>query len=177
MNFGQEFVQLDKRTHDRKSFDCGTKELNDFIRMYAARHMKAGVSKTMVLPADEKLENGKYPICAYYTIAPSAISVDELPEDQARKLPHYPVPVFLLAQMAVNSECQNKGLGKVTLIKALEYMVDIYQRIPAYAVIVDCLNAGISDFYSKYGFKYLCDFSGKERMFLPMKTVISLFSL
>ncbi len=177
MNPGSEFAKFDKAVHDRISFNCGESELNEFIRLHAARHMKAGVSITMVLPAEQKLENMKYPICAYYTVTPSSISRKELPALQARKLPHYPVPVFLLAQMAVNSECQNSGLGKVTLIKALEYLQKISSRLPAYAVIVDCLNKGVTDFYSRYGFKHLCEHNGRMRMFLPMKTVNELFSL
>ncbi|OPL19109.1 MAG: hypothetical protein AVO35_12440 [Candidatus Aegiribacteria sp. MLS_C] len=158
----------------RACFDVAADHI-PFIRLRAARHMKAGVSKTMVHPADEKMENGKYPICAYYTMAPSSISVNELLKKQAGKLPHYPVPVYLLARMAVNSECQGKGLGKITRIKVLEYMSGICESMPAWAVIVDCLNSGTSSFYSKYGFKYLFDYNGKERIFLPMKTVLSLF--
>lgn len=176
MNPTREFVKFDKAIHDRNSFECNESELNDFIRFYAAKHMKAGISITHVLPADEELENGKHPICAYYTVVPSSIARKELPAKQAKKLPYYPVPVFLLAQMAVHSDCQSTGLGKVTLIKALEYLLKISYKLPAYAVIVDCLNEGVSDFYSKYGFLHLCEYDGRERMFLPMKTVSALFN-
>jgi hypothetical protein len=44
------FVELDKTLDDRKSFDCGEKELNDFIASFAARHCEAGTSRTLVLP-------------------------------------------------------------------------------------------------------------------------------
>jgi len=176
MNPAREFVKFNKSIHDRNSFECNESELNDFIRLYAARHMKAGISITFVLPAQEKLENGKHPICAYYTVAPGSISRNEFPASQARKLPHYPVPVFLLAQLAVNADCQNSGLGKVTLIKALEYLLKVSSRLPAYAVIVDCLNKSVSDFYSRYGFKHLCEHNGRMSMFLPIKTVVELFS-
>jgi GNAT superfamily N-acetyltransferase len=174
MSWAHEFVELNKAIHDRASFDCGEAELNVFIQTQAAKHMKVGISKTMLLPASVPLDDGKYPICAFYTIAPSSIRRDTLPEALVRKVPRYPVPVFLLAQMAVHLKYHGQGLGKVTLVKALEYLWEINSRMRAFAVIVDCLK-NAEQFYSKYGFETLCDHNGKARMFMPMKTVAKLF--
>ena len=175
MTCAKEFVELNKVIHDRASFDCGESELNKYIQTQAARHMKARISTTMLLPGSVPLPNGKYPICAFYTIAPGSISRKNLPKVLARKLPDYPVPVFLLAQMAVHSKYHNQGFGKITLIKALEYLWDVNAHMKAYAVIVDCLNERIERFYSKYGFEILCKHNGKTRMFIPMKTIAQLF--
>ena len=175
MTWRDEFVRLDKAIHDRRSFDCGEVELNEFIRNKAARHMLAGISTTMLLPASKPLPSGKYPICAFYTIAPSSIEKESLPAARARKLPHYPVPVFLLAQMAAHQEYHGQGLGKITLVKALEYFVEINAHMRAYAIIVDCLNEAAQRFYAKYDFELLSPYNGRTRMFLPMKTAERLF--
>ncbi|MCW9023159.1 MAG: GNAT family N-acetyltransferase [Gammaproteobacteria bacterium] len=175
MSWSKAFVELDKTKHDRVSFDCGEEGLNTFLQTYAAKHMEVGVSRTMVLPASIPLPGGKYPLCAFYTITPSSISRETLPEQFAKKLPHYPVPVFLLAQLAVHSEYHSQSLGKVTLIKALEYLYEINAHLKAYAVVVDCLNDNAREFYLKYGFEVLCEYNGRVRMFTPMKTVEQLF--
>ena len=175
MNWADEFVELNRDIHDRASFDCGEVELNDFIQTFAAKHMEASVSSTMLLAASTPLPNGKYPICASYTIVPSSISKETLPEARSRKLPHYPVPVFLIAQIAVHLECQGHGLGKITLIKSLEYLWKVNSLMRAYAIIVDCLNENAERFYSKYGFQILDYDSGRTRMFIPMETVEMLF--
>ena len=175
MSWANEFVELDKAIHDRASFDCGEDDLNTFIQTHAARHMEAGISTTMLLSASKQLPNGKYSICAFYTITPGSILRDTLPEADKKKLPFYPVPVFLLAQMAVHSDYQGQGLGKIALIKALEYLLDINSHMRAYAVIVDCLSENIEKFYSKYGFEVLYRNKGRVRMFLPMKTIAMLF--
>jgi len=175
MSCSKEFIELDKSIHDRDSFNCAEAELNEFIRTKAAKHMDIGISRTMLLPALVPLPNGKYPICAFYTIAPSSISRETLPEKLVKKLPHYPVPVLLLAQLAVHSEYQGQGLGKTTLIKALEHLWEINSHMRAYAVIVDCLNENARQFYLKYGFEVLCSCNGKVRMFLPMNIVGQLF--
>ena len=176
MSWSKEFLELDKAIHDRASFDCGEEELNQFIRTQAAKHMQVGISRTMVLPASNPLPNKKTPICAFYSIAPSSISRDSLPDSRAKKLPKYPVPVFLLAQLAVHREFHGKGLGKICLIKALEYLWDINAHMRAYAIVVDCLTESAEKFYAKYGFEMLCKHNGRTRMFISMRTVEQLFT-
>ncbi len=175
MSWSKKFVELDKRIHDRNSFDCGEEELNNFIKTKAAKHMAAGISRTMVLPAANPLPDGKYPICSFYTITGSEIARETLPEELSKQLPYYPVPVFLIAQLAVHSEYRGEGLGKISLVKALEYLWDINSHLKAYAIIVDCLNDDAQAFYTKYDFEILCKHNDRTRMFLPMKTVAQLF--
>lgn len=175
MTFSKEFIELNKSIHDRDSFDCGEKELNYFIKTKASKHMELGISRTLVLPSLNPLNNGKYEICSFYTIVPSSISRKNLPDNLAKKLPFYPIPVFLLAELAVNSNYHGKGLGKITLIKALQFSLEVNLFMKAYAVIVDCLNQNAESFYLKYGFEKLLNYDGRTRMFLPMKTIESLF--
>jgi predicted N-acetyltransferase YhbS len=175
MKYSKTFVELNKAIHDRAGFDCGVVELNTFLQRHAFRHMKVGVSKTMVLPASEKLSNQKYPICSFYTVAPSSIQRETLPQNLLKSLPHYPVPVFLIAQLAVNKKVHGQQLGEITIIKALEFLWQVNQQMRAYAVVVDCINDSVEKFYQKYGFHLLYKNLGKVRMFLPMKTVDQLF--
>lgn len=176
MNWAKEFVELSKSKHDRDSFDCGEPELNTFLKSQATRHIDAGISRTMVLPAQTTLLNHKQPICAFYTIAASSISREQLPTSMAKKLPRYPIPVFLLAQLAVHKEFHAKGLGKVSLIKSLEYLWEVNHYMKVYAVVVDCLTDSAQSFYEKYGFELLCEHNGRVRLFLPMKTIDQLFA-
>lgn len=176
MSWSKAFEELSKSKHDRDSFDCGESELNTFIQTQAAKHMQAGISRTMVLSGTAPLLNQKYPICAFYSVAPSSICRETLPASLAKKLPHYPVPVFLLAQLAVHKEFHGSGLGKVSLIKALEYLWGVNAHMRAYAIVVDCLTDSAQSFYQKFGFQVLCEHNGRVRMFLPMKTVGQLFN-
>jgi GNAT superfamily N-acetyltransferase len=174
MTPGKEFVELDKLLHDRKSFDCGQAELNDFLSGSAVRHREAGISRTMVLPEDGA--NKPMGICAYYTLSHTEIKRDVLPVSLAKKLPRYPIPVILIAQLAVHLRTQGNGLGKTTLISALEHALRIDQHLPSYAVVVDVLNDDIQLFYEQYGFQILHRHNERTRLFLPMKTVAQLFS-
>lgn len=176
MSWGKEFVELSKAKHERSLFDCGESELNTFIKTQAVKHMQANISRTMVLPSSQPLLNQKYAICAFYTVAPSSISRETLPTQLAKKLPKYPTPVFLLAQLAVHKEFHGSGLGKVSLIRALKYLWQVNQHMRAYAIVVDCLTDSAQAFYMKFGFEVLCEHNGRIRMYLPMKTVNQLFN-
>lgn len=166
------FIELDKSIHDRKSFDCGTEELNNFLQQFAMRHRDAGISKTMVLPA----KDNEADICAYYTLSHTEIQRQTLPQKLAKKLPHYPIPVMLIAQLAVHKAAQGHGLGKVSLIRALQYAYEVNLHLPSYAVVVDALDDAVQGFYEQYGFKVLDTDNHRTRLFLPMKAVAQLFT-
>jgi len=172
----KEFVALNKSVHDRDSFDCGESELNTFIKKQAAKHMHAGISRTMVLPSAVPLPNQKFPICSFYCVAPSSIDRDSLPASLGKKLPRYPIPVFLLTQLAVHKEFHGSGLSKVSLSKALQYLWEVNAHMQACAIVVDCLSDSAESFYSKFGFEVLCEHNGRVRMYIPMKTVSTLFA-
>ncbi len=165
------FVELDKKIHNRKSFDCGNEALNVFLIRFAARHREAGISLTMVLPAQENEAD----ICAYYTLSHTEIERKTLSVPFAKKLPHYPIPVLLLAQLAVDHTLQGQGLGKLTLIRALRHCYEINAHLPSYAVVLDLIGEGVQHFYVQYGFQSLEVRKGRTRLFLPMKTVEALF--
>ena len=167
MTTSKTFVELEKASHDRLTFNCGEEELNTFVRQQALRHMKANISRTMVLAESDRQTKQK--ISAFYTIAPSSISRQQLPKNKAKKLPAYPIPVFLIAQLAVDKKQQGTGLGKITLVKALEHLYKINDHMRAYAVVVDCLNKKAEGFYSKFGFRVIGQLKSsiKDR-YLPM---------
>ena len=170
------FVELNKTTHDRKSFDCNSDELNQFLQLFAARHKDAGISKTMVLPSAEPGLSGKLDICAFYTLSHTEIERQTLPAPLAKKLPGYPIPVMLIAQLAVHKACKGQGLGKATLIRALRHCLSINIHLPSFAVVVDALEEGVQKFYEQYGFHKLENHNERVRLYLSMKTITKLFS-
>lgn len=165
------FVELDKKQHNRKGFDCGQPELNAFLQQYAQRHRDAGISKTMVLL--DKANSDK--IRSYYTLSHSEVKRQSLPPRLAKKLPHYPIPVMLIAQLAVDTKMHGQGLGKITLVNALEHAYRVNLHLPSYAVVVDALDSSVQSFYEQYGFQVLDHDAKRARLFLPMKTVAQLF--
>ncbi len=127
---------------------------------------------TMVLPAKESEAD----ICAYYTLSHTEIKRQTLPKSVAKKLPYYPIPVMLIAQLAVNKKAQGQGLGKITLIRALQHAGEINEHLPSYAIVVDALDNQVQGFYESFGFTALDTHNHRKRLYMTMQTVVQLFS-
>lgn len=171
----KQFVPLDKTLHDRAGFDCGKPELNAFIQRNAAQNMKAKLNYTWVLPAAGAPKGEKKPICAYYTLSVCHVERETLPDDLGKRYPNYPLPVFILAQLAADKRCQGQKLGSVTLISALRRCALLSQggKVPAIAVILDVLDADALRFYQRFGsFRELKTGGGELlRLFIAMTVV------
>jgi len=173
------FVPLDKTKHDRNAFDCGVQALNTFLIRHARRGMDTGVSYTWVLPEAETAKAGKKRICAWYTLTVAHVEHADMPPDTAKRLPRYPLPVFVLAQLAVDSRCQKQGLGDIALINALRRCAQLSRKgqVPSIAVVVDVLNNRAMRFYQRYpDFKPLntSPRHQQKRLFIPMKVIAQL---
>ena len=74
---------------------------------------------------------------------------EEIPS--GKRLPGYPVPIMLLARLAVDEQFQGDRLGETTLISALQKSVELTEAgLPALGVIVDVLNEDALSFYQHY---------------------------
>jgi predicted N-acetyltransferase YhbS len=112
-------------------------------------------------------------VLGYFTLAASAISFEQMPEASSRKLPKHPVPVVLLARLAVDQSTQGMRLGEGLLLDALERSLALSAKMGIHAVEVDAIDDEAASFYRKYGFSPLVDHS--LHLFLPIATVGKLF--
>ena len=143
----QTFVAADKGLHELRSFDCGKPSMNEFLARFAIKYGKSGLSRTYVLA--EVSKGSKKPIAAYYTLAASTVSRTDIPAKQS--LPAYPVPVVMLARLAVNNRHQGRGIGAKTLVYALRQAVILGRAgLPAFGLILDVLDNQALEFYQYF---------------------------
>jgi GNAT superfamily N-acetyltransferase len=107
---------FDKAKHQRSSFCCGEPMLDEFIRAYVTQYEKRRLGKTFVAVRAEDVRR----VVGYYTLAAGAVAFAHLPQEVAKKLPKHPVPVILLARLAIDRTVQGQGLGEKLLVDALE---------------------------------------------------------
>lgn len=149
MSFANNFEVANASLHDLKNFNCGKPSLNEYLSRYAIKNNSLGVSRTWVLPCQSN--EPKAPVAAYYTLASSAVSRESLPP-QEKTLPAYPVPIILLARLAVSGDHHNKQLGIKTLIHALRAAYSFHQKgLPAIGVVIDVLDDDAMRFYNHVG--------------------------
>lgn len=110
--------------------------------------------------ADEKAVMG------YYTLAASAVQFENLPLHQ---LPQYPVPMILLARLAVGLSFQGRGVGRELLVNALSRCQQVAEGIGVLGVEVVALNADARRFYLQHGFTPLAD--DPLHLYITLKTI------
>lgn len=150
--------------HDRTAFSCGRPPLDDFIRARVSQYEKRRLGKTFVA-----VPPGNPRVIGYYTLSSAALAFEHLPPDASRKLPKHPVPVVLLARLAVDQSVQGQGLGEGLLLDALQRTLTLSSSLGVHAVEVDALDDAAAAFYRKYGFTALLD--NPLHLYLPIATI------
>jgi GNAT superfamily N-acetyltransferase len=101
-----------EQIHDLAAFDCGSPALNDYLRKYAWANYRGRAARTYVAARGNR-------VVGYYTRAAGSVHRDDTPPRVAQGLGNYPVPIILLARLAVDRSEQGKGLGAALLRDAI----------------------------------------------------------
>ena len=155
--------QLTKR-HSREDFSCGRPPLDDFIRYRVSQYARRKLGQTYVA-----VRAGDTAVLGYYTLAAGSVSFEHLPADATRRLPRHPIPVVLLARLAVDQSFQGVRLGERLLLNALGRCLVLSDSVGVHAVEVLALDEGAAGFYRKYGFTPMLD--APLRLYLPIDAV------
>ncbi len=131
--------------HRLEDFACGETSLDDWLRRRALINQTTGASRTFVVTD----ESGQ--VLAYYALAAGAVSHQESPGAIRRNMPD-PVPVMVLARLAVDQRLQGQQVGGALLKDALHRAISVAQNIGVRALLVHALNDRARQFYAHYGF-------------------------
>lgn len=155
--------------HDRAIFSCGQEALDQYIKTQASQDAKRHYAASFVL-----VEKGGKKVLGYYTLSSFGINLQDLPEETVKKLPRYPiVPATLLRRLAVDDDQHGKGLGELLLMDALHRSLDQADVIGSAALVVEAMDKKAFEFYKHFEFLSFAD--RKDRLYLPMKTILKLF--
>lgn len=167
------FEVLDKQNHNREDFDCGAKELNDFLRDQANQRQKRHNAVTHVA-VDMDSTNIPKIIYGYYTLSNYCIDFSILPASASKKIPNKEkVPCLKLGRPARNKLYSNAGFGEVILMEVFRKAISLSSEVGIYLIDVDVLNEGVSEFYKKYSFSEFLDDS--QYMFITLETIKKTF--
>ena len=105
-------VEKLRRSHDVESFDCGQEDLNRFLIRHALQNQNASASQTYVALVESE-------IVGFYTLVYGQIEYLDAPRRLTKGLARHPVPIMLLARLAVSTAWQGKGVGPGLLKNAM----------------------------------------------------------
>ena len=133
-------------SHDILSFDCGKAPLNQFLQRYALVNQATGSARTFV-----SLFEGQ--IRGYYSLAAASAEHAAVPLRISKGLARHPIPMLLLARLAVDLKAQGNGLGRSLLQSALGKYLQASEVIGSRALMVHAIDEAAIGFYQNYGFE------------------------
>ena len=131
--------------HDTMIFDCGVEALNNYLKKYALQNHYNGSARTYVATRGNE-------VVGYYSLAYGSVAHEEAPSRIVKGLAHHPVPVIVLARLAVSLKEKGSGLGKGLLKDALLRTLQAADIAGLRAVLVHAKDDTARSFYQKFGF-------------------------
>jgi predicted N-acetyltransferase YhbS len=138
-------IALLESGHDRAQFDCGVEPLNIYLKQYALQNQKKGIVRNYVTCRDHR-------VAAYYSLAYGSVAQTEAPAKMIKGTGKYPVPVVLLARLAVDLGDKGRGLGKALLKNAVLRTLQAAEIAGLKAIVVHAKDDQAKAFYEKHGF-------------------------
>jgi ribosomal protein S18 acetylase RimI-like enzyme len=134
-------------SHDRAVFHCGDDALDRYFQTQVTQDIRRRITNCFVV-----VESTTGCVTAYYTLSSTSVALEDLPPDEAKRLPRYPtVPAVRIGRLAVDQRFQRRGLGELMLMDAV-HRTD-QGPAAAFALIVDAKNDQAAAFYRRYGFR------------------------
>jgi GNAT superfamily N-acetyltransferase len=134
------------RNHALDSFDCGKDPLNRFLKAHALANQSSGGAQTYVLAENMAVKG-------YYSLAAGAVTYADAPDRVKKGLARHPIPVILLARLAVDNSLQGRGVGPALLKDALTRSAHAAETIGVRAVLVHAKDDQAKGFYEHFNFE------------------------
>lgn len=159
-------IELLGRDHDRAGFICGKEALDRYFQQQVTQDARRHLATPFVMIIPDGAIGG------FYTLSSTALRLQELPEDIAKRLPRYPlVPATLIGRLAIDRRSHGQGWGSFLLLDALHRCATT--DIASFAVVVDAIDDEARAFYLHASFLPLPD--SPYRLFRRMSDIETLF--
>jgi GNAT superfamily N-acetyltransferase len=133
------------RSHVVEPFTCGQPELDRFLVRHALSAQQSNSSQTYVaLGGDE--------VIGFYTIVAGEVHHANAPERVVKGMPRHPIPLLVLARLAVHSSAQGRGVGAGLLLDALGRTLQVADVVGIRALAVHAKDEQAAAFYRHFGF-------------------------
>jgi predicted N-acetyltransferase YhbS len=130
--------------HRLDRFQSGEAALDDWLRRRARANQATGASRTFVVCQGAD-------VVGYYALASGAVTVDRVPGRFRRNMPD-PIPVVVLARLAVDQTHQGEGIGRALFRDGAQRVAHAAESIGIRGIVVHAMSDRARDFYLALGF-------------------------
>ena len=132
--------------HAVEGFDCGDKALNRFLIRFALANQRGRASRNYVALAGDD-------VVGFHTLVVGEVSPEQAPERIRKGLARHPIPLMVLARLAVAVEHQGQGLGAALLKDAISRRLAAAEIAGIRALAVHAKDERAQSFYAHFGFR------------------------
>ncbi len=147
-------------SHQLEGFDCGKHALNDWLIRYARQAQGSGSAKTFVVADGDR-------VAGYFSLTVGQIDTLDAPERFRQGMGQYPLPVTVLARLAVSIAAQGQGIGLGLLRDAIRRTFLISEHAGIRAMLTHPVDEEAVRFYTRFGF--VASPSGEQQLLLLLK--------
>jgi GNAT superfamily N-acetyltransferase len=133
------------KDHNLTDFNSNYPELDEWLKIYAFQAKMSGSANTFIV-ADNNL------VVGFYSLTVGQVDADEASERIKKGMGKYPIPVVILARLAVLHAYQGKGIGKAMLKDAILKTLQIAEQGGVRALLVHAIDEKAEAFYKRFGF-------------------------
>jgi predicted N-acetyltransferase YhbS len=130
--------------HQIGDFNSGVASLDEWLKRRALANQASGATRTFVVCEANK-------VVGYYALAFGAVNVAATPGRFRRNMPD-PIPVVVLARLAVDQAHQNRGLGRALVRDGARRVVNAADAIGIRGILVHAISEEAKAFYLALGF-------------------------
>lgn len=134
-----------RRDHPVDSFTCGRDELDRFLIRYALGNQQANASQTYIGLHDQE-------VIGFYSLVVGEVAFGDEPERLTKGLARHPVPIMLLARLAVSTPWQGRKIGSGLLKDAMLRTLHAADIGGIRAFAVHAKDESAKQFYERFGF-------------------------
>jgi GNAT superfamily N-acetyltransferase len=130
--------------HDVVEFHSGEAALDDWLKRRARANQVSGASRTYVVCEGNR-------VIGYYALASGVVAVESAPGRFRRNMPS-PIPVAVLARLAVDRAWQGRGVGRALFRDAARRVAQAADVIGIRGIVVHAISEEAKNFYMALGF-------------------------
>lgn len=131
-------------------FDCGKASLNDWLYRHALQGQGSGSARTFVVTQTHAKAQH---VIGYYSLVVGQVEPLEATERIRKGMGQYPIPVMLLARLAVSQTAQGQGLGIGLLQDAIRRSLMVAEQVGIRALMTHPIDDEATQFYKRFGFE------------------------
>lgn len=150
------------RTHAVEEFSCGQPELDRFLIRHALQAQQAGSALTYVGLSDKA-------VIGFYSLVAGEVRHADAPERVVKGMPRHPIPLMVLARLAVHSDWQGRRIGAGLLLDALTRTLQAADIAGIRALAVHAKDEAAASFYEHFGF--VPSPTDKRHLFMLIKDI------